>query len=78
MIYLVTSEQAVSVLLVRKEARAQKPIFYVSKVLKGTKVGYMNIKKLAFALLLAMRKSNMYLEDHQGVIIALEKDLALT
>lgn len=56
-------------MLVREEARARKLIFYISKVLKGTKIRYMNIEKLTFALLLAVRKFNMYLEDHQGIVI---------
>lgn len=64
LIYLATSEQAMSVVLVREEAGAQKPIFYINKVLKDAEIKYMNIEKLVFALLLAVRKLKMYLEDH--------------
>lgn len=77
-IYLAASEQAVSTMLVRQEAGAQKPIVYVRKVLKGAENRYMNIGKLAFALLLIVRKFKMHLEDHQGDSndgSALEKDL---
>ncbi|XP_021629658.1 uncharacterized protein LOC110627616 [Manihot esculenta] len=66
LIYLAALEQAVSVMLVKEEEGTQKSIFYVNKVIKGAKVKYMNIEKLAFALLLALRKFKMYLEDHQG------------
>lgn len=64
MIYLVASKQTVSTVLVREEVGIQKPIFYISKVLKNTEVRYMNIEKLAFILLLAVRKFRMYLEVH--------------
>lgn len=64
LIYLATSKQVVSVVLVRDEAGAEKSIFYVSKVLKGVEIKYMNIEKVVFAFLLAVRKFNMYLEDH--------------
>lgn len=53
-----------SAVLVREEAGVQKPIFYVSKVLKDSEVRYMNIEKLSFALLLAVTKFRMYLKGH--------------
>lgn len=69
LIYLVALEQAISDVLVREEAGIQKPVFYVSKVLKDVEVRFMNIEKLAFSLLLVVRKFKMYLEDHQGVVM---------
>ena len=69
LIYLVVSEQAVSAVLVRVEEVEQKPIFYVSKVLRDTEVRYSNIEKMAYALLLAVRKFKVYLEGHQGVVM---------
>lgn len=51
-------------MLVREEVGVQKPIFYVSKVLRDVEVRYMNIVKLAFTLLLAMTKFRMYLESY--------------
>ncbi|XP_021629005.1 uncharacterized protein LOC110627076 [Manihot esculenta] len=69
LIYLAASEQAISVVLVREEGGEQKPIFYVSKVLKDAEVRYLNIEKLAYAILLAVRKFRVYLESHQGVVM---------
>lgn len=69
LIYLSASEQAVSAVLVRVEGGEQKPIFYVSKVLKDAEVRYLNIEKIAYALLLAVRKFRVYLESHQGVVM---------
>ncbi|XP_043815322.1 uncharacterized protein LOC122724430 [Manihot esculenta] len=69
LIYLSASEQAVSAVPVRAEGGEQKPIFYVSKVLKDAEVRYLNIEKIAYALLLAVRKFRVYLESHQGVVM---------
>lgn len=66
LIYLVASKQTISAVLMREEERIQKLIFYISKVLKGADIRYLNIEKLAFILLLTLRKFKMYLEDHQG------------
>lgn len=69
LIYLAASEQAISVVLVREEGGEQKPVFYVSKVLKDVEIRYLNIEKLAYALLLAVRKFRVCLESHQGVVM---------
>ncbi|XP_043804435.1 uncharacterized protein LOC122721306 [Manihot esculenta] len=53
LIYLSASEQAISAVLVRVEGGEQKPVFYVSKVLKDAEIRYLNIEKIAYALLLA-------------------------
>lgn len=54
----------------REEGGIQKLIFYVSRVLKSAKIRYMNIKKLVFTLLLAVKKFKMLLEDYQGIMMA--------
>ncbi|XP_021607732.1 uncharacterized protein LOC110611653 [Manihot esculenta] len=52
-----------------REGGEQKPVFYVSKVLKDAEIRYLNIEKLAYALLLAVRKFKVYLEGHQAVVM---------
>ncbi|XP_043811023.1 uncharacterized protein LOC122723300 [Manihot esculenta] len=69
LIYLAVSEQAISAVLVRVDEGEQKPVFYVSKVLKGAETRYLNIEKVAYALLLAVRKFRVYLESHQGIVM---------
>lgn len=54
----------------REEGGIQKSIFYVSRVLKSAKIRYMNIKKLVFTLLLAVKKFKMHLEDYQRIMMA--------
>ncbi|XP_021598923.2 uncharacterized protein LOC110604950 [Manihot esculenta] len=69
LIYLSASEQAISAVLVRVEEGEQKPVFYISKVLKDAEIRYLNIEKTAYALLLAVRKFRVCLESHQGVVM---------
>ena len=60
MLYLFVSEHAVSGVLVRDEAIAQTPIYYVSKALQDVETRYLKIEKLAFALVVAARKLQSY------------------
>ena len=52
-LYLAVSSEAVSAALVREEDRVQKPVYYTSRALRGTKERYAPIKKLAFTLVIA-------------------------
>lgn len=52
-----------SVMLIREKERVQKPIFYISKILKNAETRYMDIEKLVVTLILAVRKFKMYLDD---------------
>ena len=45
--YLATTEHAISSVLVREEGRQQKPVYYVSKRLLGAESRYPSIEKLA-------------------------------
>ena len=55
-VYLFVSLTAISVILIREEDKIQKIVYYVSKVLMGAETRYLKIEKLAYALLIAVRK----------------------
>ncbi|KAL0345735.1 UNVERIFIED_CONTAM: hypothetical protein Sradi_4404800 [Sesamum radiatum] len=57
----VTSEEAVSVVLVTAEGKELQPVYYVSKVLQGAEPKYPPIEKLALALIVAIRNSAILL-----------------
>jgi hypothetical protein len=61
-IYLAVADEAVSVVLIREEAKAQLPIYFVSRALQGAKVNYQRLEKVAFALLIASRKLHPYFQ----------------
>uniref|UniRef100_A0A2N9HW46 Reverse transcriptase domain-containing protein n=1 Tax=Fagus sylvatica TaxID=28930 RepID=A0A2N9HW46_FAGSY len=60
-LYLAVSSSAVSSALIREEERVQKPVYYTSRALKGAEERYSNMEKLAFALLIASRKTQAIL-----------------
>ena len=63
-LYLSVSENAISSMLVRDEAMAQTPIYYVSKALQDGETRYPEIEKLALALVVAARKLRPYFQAH--------------
>ena len=59
-LYLAISEKPLSAVLVKKEDKVQKPVYYVSKVLHGAEENYSVIEKFALALVMASRKLRPY------------------
>ena len=55
-LYLVVSTTAVSVALIREEAKKQLSIYYVSQAFQGAESNYPRIEKIAFALIVVSRK----------------------
>ena len=51
-LYLVISQAAVSVALVRKEDKSQRPVYFTSRALRGVEERYPQMEKLAFALII--------------------------
>ena len=68
-LYLVVIPAAVSSTLVRAEDRVQKPIYYTSQVLRGTKERYPSMEKLPFALVTATHKLKPYFQAHAVVVL---------
>lgn len=64
-LYLKILEKSLSVILVREEAKIQKSIYYVSKVLYGAGLNYSTIKKFALALIIKSRKLRPYYQAHK-------------
>ena len=62
--YLAVTPHAVSSALVREKGRAQKPVYYTSRALRGAERRYPQIEKLAFALITASRKLRHYFQVH--------------
>ncbi|KAK1399685.1 hypothetical protein POM88_009548 [Heracleum sosnowskyi] len=64
-LYLAVSEYSISAVLVREEAQVQHPVYYVSKRLLDVETRYSNMEKLAYSLILALRKLRPYFQAHQ-------------
>ena len=63
-LYLAVSTVAISSVLFREERGRQKPVYYVSKVLKDAETRYTAAKKLAYALLITAKRLRPYFQAH--------------
>ena len=63
-LYLVVSPHIVSSALVREEGKIHKPIYYTSRVFRGTEGRFPIMEKLAFALVTASKKLRHYFQAH--------------
>ncbi|KAL2246198.1 UNVERIFIED_CONTAM: Gag-Pol polyprotein [Sesamum indicum] len=68
-VYLAVSDYAVSSVLVREESGKQNPVYYVSKMLQGAEKKYIQIEKLALALVITARKLRPYFQSHPIVVL---------
>uniref|UniRef100_A0A803P9X6 Reverse transcriptase/retrotransposon-derived protein RNase H-like domain-containing protein n=1 Tax=Cannabis sativa TaxID=3483 RepID=A0A803P9X6_CANSA len=68
-VYLTISEHALSVDLVRGEGKKQQPMYYISKRFVDTETRYPEIKKLAYALIVASRRLKPYFHAHAIVVL---------
>ena len=59
----------VSSALIREEGKAQKPVYYTSRALRGAEGRYPLMEKLAFALIMVSRKLRHYFQAHVIVVI---------
>ena len=63
-LYLAVSPTAVNSALIWKEDHVQLPVYYTSRVLRGTEERYPLMEKLAFTLITAAHKFRPYFEVH--------------
>nr|AAQ56331.1 putative polyprotein [Oryza sativa Japonica Group] len=68
LLYLVASPVAVSAALVQETESGQKPVYFVSEALQGAKTRYIEMKKLAYALVMASRKLKHYFQAHKVIV----------
>jgi ribonuclease HI len=74
-LYVAATTQVVSAVIVverTEEGHAlpvQRPVYYISQVLSGTKACYSQIQKLLYAVVLARRKLRHYFEDHPVMVV---------
>ena len=72
--YLVVSSIAVSTTFVREEDRVQKPVYYLSRELRGAEERYPPMTKIAFALVTAAWKLKPYFQAYT-VVVLIDKPL---
>ena len=72
--YLVTTSEAVSSMLVREENKMQKSICYINRVLHGAEIRYSWIEKIVFIIITTIRPLRPYFQAHSVKILT---DLSL-
>jgi ribonuclease HI len=63
-LYLAVSPTTVSAALIREEAGVQRPVYFISRAIRGAEQRYMQMEKMAFALTIASRKLRPYFQAH--------------
>ncbi|XP_075666120.1 uncharacterized protein LOC142635953 [Castanea sativa] len=63
-LYPTVSSAAVSAALIREEGKVQKPVYFISRALRGAKEKYPQMEKLTFALVTAAQKLKPYFQAH--------------
>nr|AAO19368.1 putative polyprotein [Oryza sativa Japonica Group] len=68
LLYLAASPVAVSAALVQETDSGQKPVYFVSEALQGAKTRYIEMEKLAYALVMASLKLKHYFQAHKVIV----------
>ena len=55
--------------LVKEEAKIQRSIYYISRVLRDIKIRYTKLEKLTYALLIAARSLRPYFQGHTIILL---------
>ncbi|GAU34548.1 hypothetical protein TSUD_219320 [Trifolium subterraneum] len=67
-LYLAVASEAISVVLIRETEQGQKPVYFVSRALQGPELRYLQIEKIALAVIMAARKLRYYFLAHSIVV----------
>jgi hypothetical protein len=76
LLYVAAMTQVVSVALVVERTEeghgllVQRPVYFISEVLSETKVCYLQIQKLLYAIVLTRRKLRHYFEGHPVTVVS--------
>jgi hypothetical protein len=72
-LYVAASKAAVSATLVREveaeKGKLQRPIYFISGALSGSKLLYSKLEKIAYAVIMATRKLRHYFEAHKVTVL---------
>nr|GEU95938.1 reverse transcriptase domain-containing protein [Tanacetum cinerariifolium] len=68
--YLATSEEIVSAVLMAESGKKQIPIYFVSQKLHGAELKYLELEKLISALVYAARKLQRYFQAHSIQVLS--------
>jgi len=59
-LYVTVTDRAISAALMQDQGEDQKPIYFVSKTLRGAEVRYQKIEKVALAVIFSTRSATIF------------------
>ncbi|GJT37073.1 reverse transcriptase domain-containing protein [Tanacetum coccineum] len=68
-VYLATSKEAVSVVVMSEREAKQMPIYFVSRALRGPEVNYTSMEKLVLVLVHTSKRLKRYFQAHPIIVI---------
>nr|GEV67735.1 reverse transcriptase domain-containing protein [Tanacetum cinerariifolium] len=68
-VYLASSKEMMSVVLMTKREAKQMPIYFVSRALRGPELNYTSMEKLVLALVHASKRLKRYFHAHPIIVI---------
>lgn len=69
-LYIAIFDSTISGLLVKDDRDEQRPIFYVSKMLKVAEIRYTVSEKIVFAVITSARKLRPYFQSHPVIVLS--------
>lgn len=64
-LYFSIGKNSLSSVLIKEEGMMQKPVYYVSKVIKGARILYSKTEKAALAIMVTVRRLRPYFLSHK-------------
>lgn len=68
LLYLLVAEEAVSSALIQEEGKTQKPVYFISCILRDAEKRYQLIEKVALALVTSARRLRPYFQSHPIIV----------
>ena len=69
LLYIANIEQSLGALLAQDQEEVEKPVYYISKLLRGPELRYSIAKKVSLSLAFAMSKFNHYFLWHRVQLV---------
>ncbi|XP_050242111.1 uncharacterized protein LOC126691074 [Quercus robur] len=70
LLYIANTEQSLGALLAQEHEGVEKPVYYISKLIKGPKLRYSTAEKVYLSLAFAVTKFNHYFLGHRVQLVA--------
>ncbi|KAK2425775.1 hypothetical protein QL285_024519 [Trifolium repens] len=67
-LYLAVSDSALSSALVQEVGGEEKPVYFVSKTLRGAELRYQKLEKLSLAVIVPARRLRQYFQSHKVIV----------